>query len=231
MQARAKLGAVKDDCPKSPQTDCYAVSSYAQEINMQRFLLTTAFVLAAGTASAATLTFEGMNAFDTTITSEGYDWSFTASGWGVFTASFIANFSGMVTNGTGALVAAGDRGDSARTTMTQSGGGVFSVQSLSAASSYLYATNTLQLLGVQQGGGMVSTTLTLGTAFADFTLSGFSNLVSLTFASGNSGSFYATGFTLDNVKVNEVPAVPVPAALPLLLAGIGGLVALKRRKA
>jgi len=198
---------------------------------MQRFLLTTAFVLAAGTASAATLTFEGTNAFDSTITSEGYDWAFSASGWGILTASYITYFPNMVTNGTGALVAAGDQNGTPRTTMTQSSGGVFSVQSLSAASSYLYATNTLQLSGVQQGGGMVSTTLTLGTAFADFTLSGFSNLVSLTFASGNSGSFYATGFTLDNVKVNEVPAVPVPAALPLLLAGIGGLVALKRRKA
>jgi hypothetical protein len=68
---------------------------------------------------------------------------------------------------------------------------------------------------------------------------------SITNVTGDSGSFvfyqfdsgtglydfYVQGFlTASSVSVSRVSAVPVPAALPLLLTGLGGLIALSRRR-
>jgi choice-of-anchor C domain-containing protein len=57
-----------------------------------------------------------------------------------------------------------------------------------------------------------------------FTFTALADQMRLTFASGDRG-FY--GAAIDNVTIS---AVPLPAAAPLLLAGLGGLAALRRRR-
>lgn len=61
-----------------------------------------------------------------------------------------------------------------------------------------------------------------------FSVDGTDNLYALTFAAG--GIENKLGGFVDSVTLTQVSQVPVPAAGFLLLGGLGGLVAMKRRK-
>jgi hypothetical protein len=80
-----------------------------------------------------------------------------------------------------------------------------------------------------------STTLIVSTLSPTLFTLNWSGIDSVLFTSfgGISAGYRGAGahFALDNLTVNgAVSAVPVPAALPLLLTGLGGLVALGRRR-
>jgi hypothetical protein len=103
-------------------------------------------------------------------------------------------------------------------TLTRTGGGAFSLVSFdySCASACDFSVGTT---AVTSGSSDLLT-------FATASPSGFTNITSLVF-SWNSG-----GSRLDNIVLRheDLTPIPVPAALPLLLAGIGGLGLMARRK-
>jgi hypothetical protein len=189
---------------------------------------------AAGVANAAAVDFEdilGTN-FNTPITSGGFDWAFESSGWFIGDPDNAFYPDGVV-NGSNILVASGDRSGPASVVMTKTGGGTFDIFSLFAASSNALIANTIDIIGTLSGGGSVSATIDVGGTFAASILSGFTDLTSVTFTSGQSGSYNTAGFALDDIETaGVVPAIPVPAALPLMVLALGALgVAGRRRRA
>lgn len=184
-------------------------------------------------AHAASIDFESVSPTqfgDPILNADGFDWDFTASGWfiGDPSAAFYPN---GVTNGTNILVASGSSSPSV--TMMKTGGGAFDVASLWATGSSSLGGGTIRLLGSLMGGGSVTTTLTVGTSFSQYFLSGFNNLMSLSFTSGSGGGYQAAGagFALDDFDLVGKPSpVPVPAALPLMLVGIGSFAFIRRRR-
>jgi hypothetical protein len=166
--------------------------------------------------------------FSTPIFDSGFQFDFNASGWGVFGpgsgACCNVNY-----NGTTSMFADGDRIGNASILMTQVGGGTFSVSALDAAVYWIGASGQILLTGQISGGGTVFQTLTVGTPWASYTLSGFDNLVSLTFQDTTSGGFLtAPGMGIDNINLG--PSIPEPGTLVMFGSGIVGLAGLLRRK-
>lgn len=198
-----------------------------------------ALMLVSG-AHASTVTFESVSPLDGSpiINAEGFTWDFSSGGGFPFAANgwFIGDpnegfYPDGTVNGTNILMASGDENlpAGAHVIMSVTGGGVFDLTQLDAASSNLQMTNSLYIIGSLFGGGTVTTTLDLIGSFQTYVLSGFANLLSVKFHSLGSGPYNEAGFALDNLDTT-ISAVPLPASLPLLLAGIAGLGVLARRK-
>jgi hypothetical protein len=103
-------------------------------------------------------------------------------------------------------------------TLTRTGGGAFSL------SSFDYACNSFSACAFSVGTTPITANSSAG--FTTVSPTGFTNITSLMFTRAN-------GFPiLDNIVLtfDDVTPVPVPAALPLLLAGVGGLGLMARRK-
>lgn len=67
------------------------------------------------------------------------------------------------------------------------------------------------------------------TDFEAFNFANLTNLRSFTFT-GFGGTRGGFSFSLDDIAVNQTAPIPLPAGLPLLLAGLGGLVVIRRRR-
>ncbi len=124
----------------------------------------------------------------------------------------------------------------ANLTMVKAGGGAFSVSAIDATNAYKYSHPALTLVvqGNQVGGGTVTQTFTLAqNSFTPFSLTGFTNLSSLVFRAGDAnGTVGNYWFALDNIHVADFPAAPVPEpeTYAMLLAGLGILAMLARRR-
>ena len=171
-------------------------------------------------AQAGIITFDSHpNDFGTPIVDSGFSFAISASGWGVFspTSGACCNVN---YNGTPALFADGDSIGPASVLMTKVGGGVFSVSALDASAYWNGASGQIDVIGEISGGGTVTTTLTVGSTWASFTLGSFNNLVSLTFQDTASGGFLsAPGLGLDNINTST-GSVPEPGSWALITAGL-----------
>ena len=114
-------------------------------------------------------------------------------------------------------------------TMTSSNGGAFSVTSVSVANLYRQSSggNVVSFVGARAGGGSVTQTYALpaGDALHAVGLAGFDSVLSLTLFTSVFGEPNAY-FQFDNIAAQ---AVPEPASLLMLGAGLMALLALRRR--
>ncbi|MBI5256665.1 MAG: PEP-CTERM sorting domain-containing protein [Burkholderiales bacterium] len=194
--------------------------------------------LSALSAQAAVIGFEGISGDGNPIVT-----SYSEAGF-VFSSSHmhvVAPSIALASNGTQSLVEeAGGLGGPI--TMTHGGGATFSISSLDAAEVFVGGSagfpnaSILRVVGTLFGGGTVTADLALdgvldGTGgaadFQHFVLSGFDNLVSVTFsgllATGGTG-----GISLDNISTDPGTNVPEPGSLAL--AGLGLLAAAGLRR-
>ena len=193
-----------------------------------------AVLVAAATSTQATVVdFESVPGiqFASEIDADGFSFDFNADGWFIGDPSLAVCLS-CADNGTNILGAAGDRdGIPARVEVTQIGGAAFDIVGFDAATLNTRAFNTLGYTADLLGGGTAIGSFDIDGVFETFAL-GLQDVLSITFFSGSSGSYNTEGFALDNIDTNRISVVPVPASLPLLLAGLGGLgLASRRRKA
>ncbi|MES2743526.1 MAG: PEP-CTERM sorting domain-containing protein [Pseudomonadota bacterium] len=199
-------------------------------------------------AHAATVTFDDTAAYSTgQFTSTGFDFNLTGL------SSFISPGSGSCgpacpsSGSQYALAAYGDfQDDVSALVMSKSGGGTFSLNSFQGAGSFdwiptnnpQYIPSLINVVGNLAGGGTVTQSFAVSKIssggsliFSDYTFnSGFSNLLSVKFSSSGSDFEIYNGFSIDNINVGGVSAVPEPEPYAMLLAGLGLVGWMARRR-
>ena len=155
---------------------------------------------------------------------DGFSFSFSAAGWGIFEEAFVGGGSPYTSNGTARLVAAGSTVGPATVTMTATDSSLFSIYGLDAATMFPGFSGAVDIVGTLADASTVSQTLYLDDAFTSTKLeSVFTSLMSVSFSETVSGSFRTTpGFALDNIEVSEV-GIPEPATLALMGIGLAGI--------
>ena len=173
----------------------------------------SAMVLASATmANASVLTFDDVvpdfNNFGT-YSYGGYDFT-NGGGFAAIWPGYSPN-----SNGTPNLIYGYPFGNSL--TITKTGGGLFDFNSIEMAISW-YDSNPAETISINGNPFALSQLLTT----YNFNLLGVSSVSITGFDSGY--------WVADNINVNSVSAVPLPAALPLFLTGLAGVAALSRRR-
>ena len=163
---------------------------------------------------------------------DGFTFTFSAAGWGIFEDAFVGGGSPYTSSGTARLVAAGSSVGPATVTMTATDSSLFSVYGLDAATMFPDFTGAVDIVGTLADASTVSQTLSVTDAFTSFNLdSVFTSLVSVSFSETVSGAYRTTpGFALDNIEVSEV-SIPEPATLALLGIGLAGIACARRTRA
>jgi len=197
-------------------------------------------------AHATTVDFEDVPAYSQGgFSSNGFDFMLAGNGSAVTpTGSYCGPL--CPDNGTHYVVAPYNM-DAASLTMTKAGGGLFALSSFDGAGAFnfgdgsTFIPNQIDVTGVLAGGGTVyqsflidkSTGANGSLNFTSYAFSsGFNNLVSVRFSSSGSDLPEFNGFSVDNINATAVTAVPEAETYAMLLAGLGmmGVVA-RRRKA
>jgi hypothetical protein len=156
---------------------------------------------------------------------DGFTFTFSAAGWGIFEDAFVGGGSPYTSNGSARLLAAGSGTGPATVTMTASDSSLFSIFALDAATMFPGFSGSMDIVGMLADASTVSQTLAVTDAFASYSLDPvFSNLVSLSFSETVSGAYRTTpGFALDNLIVSEASSIPEPSTLALLGLGLLGV--------
>ena len=197
-------------------------------------------------AHAAIVDFEDVPAYSQGgFSSNGFDFTLAGNGSAITpTGSYCGPQ--CPDNGTNYVVAPYNM-DAASLTMTRAGGGLFALSSFDGAGAFnfgdgsTFIPNQIDVTGVLAGGGTVyqsflidkSTGANGSLNFTSYAFSsGFNNLVSVRFSSSGSDIPDYNGFSVDNINATAVTAVPEAETYAMLLAGLGmmGVVA-RRRKA
>lgn len=192
----------------------------------------------AGAMGASTVDFQDVSSGNcafhgSTLTSQG----FSFAGNPVDANLFVCNAGVLQHNTSAALINANSQ---SILTMTQVGGGAFSLESFFAGGrtaernpdgpvSFYTPANGLEVLGNLAGGGTVSFTVALDDVapyeWKQFVLPGtFINLSSVVFTALGQGS--TPEFLIDDISVNSVPE---PATVGLLMIGALGVTYGRRR--
>jgi hypothetical protein len=141
----------------------------------------------------------------------------------------------IVGTGTRRLLVSGQRDNQiGNVTMSQIGGGLFSVARFDAADAFVGGGSTLVVTGLFSNNSTIQQVFSLGDQFATFSLgTGFTDLVSINFAESDFFQFEQEGFVLDNITStpSAVGAVPEPSSWAMLIAGFGLVGAVARRRA
>ena len=178
-----------------------------------------------GTAGAAIITFDSMGVQGSTTPNpggfalDGYTFS---NNMDVVDVSSSGNWwsNGVGANHSGKYAALNDWGGDMF--MTQVGGGTFSVENLSLNGWQGSSYQTL-VQGLYNGSVVASIITTIGSPWLNVATN-FSNIDTLRISGGI--------FLVDDISVNSgnPSAVPLPAALPLMLSGLGILGFASRRR-
>ena len=172
------------------------------------------------------------------VQSNGFLFNASAQTSGVMRDPFVCS-PDCADNGTQTYYAGG--GTSTVTIMTEALGQIFSLTSFDIAEMFsgspAIGATEINVLGNLSGGGTVSALFSLdgindsvgGAAdFETFLLpSSFTGLTSVHFTATINDFTTNSGYMLDNISAS---AVPIPAALPLLLSGLAGLGLIGRRR-
>nr|WP_315217297.1 PEP-CTERM sorting domain-containing protein [uncultured Duganella sp.] len=197
-------------------------------------------------AHATTVDFEDVPAYtQEDFSSNGFDFILVGEGSNVTpTGSFCSPQ--CPDNGSQYVVAPYGL-ESTSLTMTRTGGGLFGLSSFDGAGTFnfgdgsTFIPNQIDVTGVLVSGGTVyqsfqidkSTGINGGLNFTSYAFSSsFTNLVSVRFTSSGSDLPHFNGFSVDNINAKAVSAVPEAETYAMLLAGLGmmGFIA-RRRKA
>jgi len=192
----------------------------------------------AGAANASVVTFDDLpvsgNSIFTFVSSGGFDFN------GGHFHIIDTPDSRIVGNGTQFLGAEAAGGLGKAVTMTQAGGGLFSLDGLDVAELWragepLNDFYQVSLTGNQFGGGVLSMLIELdGVAdgpggandFQTIALGGWTNLMSVTITGVNAVGGFGD-YSIDNLLVNVVPE---PGTYALMLAGLGLVGFMARRR-
>jgi len=219
---------------------------------MTVFKMTAKALLACGVmlaiqAQATTIDFEDVPAYTAeNFSSNGFDFSLVGDYAAVTPTGSVCSPQ-CPDNGTRYVVAPYGPA-STSLTMTKSGGGLFGLSSFDGAGAFnfgdgsTFIPNRIDVTGVLAGGGTVVQSFQIdkstggngGLNFTSYAFSpSFNNLVSVRFSSSGSDLPEYDGFSLDNINATAVTAVPEAETYAMLLAGLGmmGFVARRRRKA
>lgn len=165
----------------------------------------------------------------TSMTSQGVSFTKTGS-----TSGFYACNNPYLISGNGSTKAMIDANARSQFDMALAGGGAFDLLSFDAGARNdgWGAASGIRLTGLLAGGGTVTTDLVFGSAWSTYTLTGFSNLLKVSWLALGSSS--QSQFVFDNVRLDNAPVagVPEPASLALVLgAGIAAVGARRRVRA